>query len=117
MKRPAKRPWLFSDQNIRGEEEELPSLGIDPSFFEKPKSLEVVVHLNFSSGRRVKEINNSNTRSIIKNNNTAKRNNNHNQSHVGKVFHYYAALVYNGFPETSGKNSHYIFSRQERFYC
>ena len=29
----------------------------------------------------------------------------------------YKALIYNGFPETSGKNGHYIFSRQERFYC
>ena len=58
---------LFNDQNIRSEEEEPPSLGIDPSFFEKPKSLEVVVHLNFSSRPRVKEIDESNARSVIKN--------------------------------------------------
>ena len=58
---------LFNDQSIRSEEEESPSLGIDPSFFEKPKSLEVVVYLNFSSRPRVKEINDSNARSVIKN--------------------------------------------------
>lgn len=58
---------LLNDQNIRSEEEESPSLGIDPNFFEKPKSLEVVVHLNFSSRPRVKEIDDSNSRSVIKN--------------------------------------------------
>ena len=58
---------LFNDQNIRSEEEESPSLGIDPSFFEKPKSLDIVVHLNFSSRPRVKEIDDSNARSVIKN--------------------------------------------------
>ena len=34
VKRPAKRPLLFNDQDIRSEEEESPRLGIDPSFFE-----------------------------------------------------------------------------------
>ena len=46
----AKRPLLFSDQNITSEEEESPSLSINSSFFEEPKSLEVVVGLNLSSG-------------------------------------------------------------------
>ena len=78
------------------------------------KSLEVVVHLNFSSGPRVKEIDHTNARSVIKNNNTTRRNNNHDRSRVGKVFRYYEALIYNGFLETSGKNGHYIFSRQDR---
>ena len=50
LKRPAKRLFLFNDQNIRSEEEESPN----SSFFEKPKSLEVVVHFNFFSGPRVK---------------------------------------------------------------
>ena len=67
MKRPAKRPLLFNDQNIRCEEEESPSLAFDPSLFEKPGSLEVVVHLNFSSGPRIKEIADTNARSVIKN--------------------------------------------------
>ena len=63
----AKRPLLFGDQNITRQEEKSPSLNIDPSLIEKPKSLEVVVHLNFSSGPRVKEIDDANTRSVIKN--------------------------------------------------
>ena len=63
----AKRPLLFGDQNTTREEEKSPSLDIDPSLIEKPKSLEVVVHLNFSSGPRVKEIDDTNTRSVIKN--------------------------------------------------
>ena len=67
VKRPAKRPLLFNDQNIRCEEEESPSLAFDTSLFEKPGSLEVVVHLNFSSGPRIKEIADTNARSVIKN--------------------------------------------------
>ena len=39
----------------------------NPSFFEEPKSLEVVVHLNFSSWPRVKELDNTNAQSVIKN--------------------------------------------------
>ena len=35
-------------------------------------------------------------------------NNNHNRGRVGKV----EALINNGFPETSGKNDHYIFSER-----
>ena len=45
--RPAKRPLLFND---RSEDEESLSLGIDPSFFEKSKYPEVVMHLNFFRG-------------------------------------------------------------------
>ena len=52
----AKRPLLFSDQNMTSKEEESPSLSINPSFFEEPKFLEVVVGLNLSSGPREKDI-------------------------------------------------------------
>ena len=52
----AKRPLLFCDQNITSEEEESPSLSINSSFFEEPKSSEVAVGLNLSSGPRVKDI-------------------------------------------------------------
>ena len=62
----AKRPLLF-DQNIRRKDEESPSLDIDPSLFQQPKSLEVVVNLNFSSGPRVKQIDDVMTGSVIKN--------------------------------------------------
>ena len=60
---------VIQPPEYRSEEEESPSLGIDPSFSEKPKSLEVVVHLNFSWRPRVKEIDdtNRNSRSVIKN--------------------------------------------------
>ena len=46
----------FCDQNITSEEEESPSLSINLSFFEEPKSSEVAVGLNLSSGPRVKYI-------------------------------------------------------------
>ena len=62
----ATRPLLF-DQNIRRKDEESPSLDIDPSLFQPPKSLEVIVNLNFSSGPRVKHIDDAITRSVIKN--------------------------------------------------
>ena len=39
----AKRPLLFCDQNITSKEEESPSLSINSSFFEEPKSSEVAV--------------------------------------------------------------------------
>ena len=54
-------------RTLLSKEEQSPSLGIDPSFSEKPKSLEVVVHLNFSARPRVKEIDDTNARSVIKN--------------------------------------------------
>ena len=61
---------VIQPPEYKSEEEESPSLDIDPSFSEKPKSLDVVVHLNFSCRRpRVKEIDdtNRNSRSVIKN--------------------------------------------------
>ena len=66
MESRARRPLLF-DQNIRKKYEEKPSLDIDPSLFQQPKSLEVVENLNFLSGTRVKHIDDAITRSVIKN--------------------------------------------------
>ena len=66
MESRVKRPLLF-DQNIRTKAEESPNLDIDPSLFQQSKSLEVVVNLNFSSGPRVKHIDDAITQSVIKN--------------------------------------------------
>ena len=62
----ARRPLLL-DQNIRKKYEETPSLDIDPSLFQQLKSLEVVENLNFSSGSRVKHIDDAITRSVFNN--------------------------------------------------
>ena len=59
MKRRSERSdhcYFKSDQNITSEEEESPRLSINSSFFEEPKSLEVVVGLNLSSRPRLKDI-------------------------------------------------------------
>ena len=57
---------MLLDQNIRKKYKETPSLDSDPSLFQQPKTLEVVENLNFSSGTRVKHIDDAITRSVIK---------------------------------------------------
>ena len=58
---------MLFDQNIRRKSKESPSLDIDLSLFQQPKSLEVVENLNFSSGTREKHNDDVITLSVIKN--------------------------------------------------